>query len=86
MTSKYFNISGNENVLTKISYRFPALPFEAKTTLVLTVAVILFHILDKQIEFTSRTDFLWKAKLKYEQEEVETMRGINKVCWCCLFE
>ena len=30
-------------------------------------------------EFVSRTDFLWKAKLKVEQEEVETMRGINKV-------
>ncbi len=26
-----------------------------------------------------RIDFLWKAKLKVEQEEVETMRGINKV-------
>lgn len=41
--------------------------------------VILLHILDRQIEFTSRTDFLWQAKLKIEQEEVETMRGINKV-------
>lgn len=35
--------------------------------------------MDRQIEFTSRTDYLWKAKLKVEQEEVETMRGINKV-------
>lgn len=40
---------------------------------------MLFHVLDRQIEFTSRTDFLWKAKLKVEQEEVETMRGINKI-------
>lgn len=60
-------------------FRFPNIPFEIKTALVLTVAIILFHILDRQIEFTSRTDFLWKAKLKVEQEEVETMRGINKV-------
>lgn len=45
----------------------------------LGVVVVLLHILDRQIEFTSRTDFLWKAKLKVEQEEVETMRGINKV-------
>lgn len=30
-------------------------------------------------DFVARTDFLWKAKLKTEQEEVETMRGINKV-------
>lgn len=43
------------------------------------MVVIFFHILDRQIEFTSRTDYLWKAKLKVEQEEVETMRGINKV-------
>ncbi|KAK9730614.1 Adenylate and Guanylate cyclase catalytic domain [Popillia japonica] len=59
--------------------KFPNIPFEIKTALVLTVAIILFHILDRQIEFTSRTDFLWKAKLKVEQEEVETMRGINKI-------
>jgi adenylate cyclase 2 len=35
--------------------------------------------LDRQSEFVARTDFLWKAKLKIEQEEVEIMRGINKV-------
>ncbi|XP_068892631.1 adenylate cyclase type 2-like isoform X5 [Tenebrio molitor] len=59
--------------------KFLAIPLEAKSALVLTVVVIFFHILDRQIEFTSRTDFLWKAKLKVEQEEVETMRGINKI-------
>lgn len=36
-------------------------------------------MLDRQIEFTSRTDYLWKNKLKVEQDEVETMRGINKI-------
>lgn len=41
--------------------------------------IILLHILDRQIEFTARTDFLWQTKLKVEQEEVETMRGINKI-------
>lgn len=44
------------------------------------IAVVL-HILDRQGEFVARTDFLWKAKLKIEQEEVETMRGINKVLY-----
>lgn len=39
----------------------------------------ILHTLDRQGEFVARTDFLWKAKLKVEQEEVETMRGINKV-------
>lgn len=43
------------------------------------VVVAVLHTLDRQGEFVSRTDFLWKAKLKVEQEEVETMRGINKV-------
>lgn len=41
--------------------------------------IVLLHILDRQIEFTARTDFLWQSKLKVEQEEVETMRGINKI-------
>ncbi|XP_049818616.1 adenylate cyclase type 2-like isoform X2 [Aethina tumida] len=58
---------------------FPNIPFEIKSALVLALVVIFFHILDRQIEFTSRTDYLWKAKLKVEQEEVETMRGINKI-------
>ncbi|XP_018574325.1 adenylate cyclase type 2 isoform X2 [Anoplophora glabripennis] len=58
---------------------FPKVPFEIKTALILAIVVLFFHILDRQIEFTSRTDYLWKAKLKVEQEEVETMRGINKI-------
>jgi adenylate cyclase 2 len=47
--------------------------------LLLLIVVAVLHTLDRQGEFVSRTDFLWKAKLKVEQEEVETMRGINKV-------
>jgi adenylate cyclase 2 len=58
---------------------FEELPHQLKTALLLIVTLILLHVLDRQIEFTSRTDFLWKAKLKVEQEEVETMRGINKI-------
>ncbi|XP_015125001.1 adenylate cyclase type 2 [Diachasma alloeum] len=46
--------------------------------LLCTIALIL-HVLDRQIEFTTRTDFLWKTKLRVEQDEVETMRGINKI-------
>lgn len=41
--------------------------------------IAVLHTLDRQGEYVARTDFLWKAKLKVEQEEVETMRGINKV-------
>ncbi|XP_073947635.1 adenylate cyclase type 2 Ac76E isoform X2 [Choristoneura fumiferana] len=58
---------------------FSMLPYATKAGLVLVFVAALLHILDRQIEFTSRTDFLWKDKLKLEQEEVETMRGINKI-------
>lgn len=47
--------------------------------LFLVLIATVLHILDRQGDFVSRTDFIWKAKLKVEQEEVETMRGINKV-------
>lgn len=68
-----------EAVPTNFASRTSLLPLELQTVVVLVVIVILFHTMDRQIEFTSRTDYLWKAKLKVEQEEVETMRGINKV-------
>ncbi|XP_043520152.1 adenylate cyclase type 2 isoform X4 [Frieseomelitta varia] len=45
----------------------------------LALVCLMLHILDRQIEYTSRTDFLWQNKLKIEQDEVETMRGINKI-------
>ncbi|XP_052741648.1 adenylate cyclase type 2-like isoform X3 [Bicyclus anynana] len=61
------------------STEYSMLPYAAKAGLVLVFLAALLHILDRQIEFTSRTDFLWKDKLKFEQEEVETMRGINKI-------
>ncbi|XP_013134546.1 PREDICTED: adenylate cyclase type 2-like isoform X1 [Papilio polytes] len=63
----------------EIDTEFSMLPYSAKAGLVLVFLAALLHILDRQIEFTSRTDFLWKDKLKVEQEEVETMRGINKI-------
>lgn len=47
--------------------------------LFLVLIATVLHILDRQGDFVARTDFIWKAKLKVEQEEVETMRGINKV-------
>ncbi|XP_055530208.1 adenylate cyclase type 2 isoform X2 [Wyeomyia smithii] len=53
------------------------LAFQGALFLLLVASVL--HTLDRQGEYVSRTDFLWKAKLKVEQEEVETMRGINKI-------
>lgn len=43
------------------------------------ILIVVFHMLDRKNELAARTDFLWRAKLKVEQEEVETMRGINKI-------
>jgi len=45
----------------------------------LALVSLVLHILDRQVEYTSRTDILWKSKLRVEQDEVETMRGINKI-------
>lgn len=45
----------------------------------LTLIVLVLHVLDRQVEYTSRTNFLWQNKLKVEQNDVETMRGINKI-------
>ncbi|XP_032672323.1 adenylate cyclase type 2 [Odontomachus brunneus] len=45
----------------------------------LALVSVILHILDRQVEYTSRTDILWKSKLMVEQDEVETMRGINKI-------
>ncbi|XP_076646961.1 adenylate cyclase type 2 Ac76E isoform X2 [Halictus rubicundus] len=45
----------------------------------LALTCLVLHVLDRQVEYTSRIDFLWQSKLKIEQEQVETMRGINKI-------
>lgn len=63
----------------KFTLSFNRIPLAFRGSMLLLLIVAVLHTLDRQGEFVSRTDFLWKAKLKVEQEEVETMRGINKV-------
>ena len=41
--------------------------------------VCLLHLLDRQVELSIRSDFLWQYKLSSEEEGVDTMRGINKI-------
>lgn len=55
------------------------MPWQIKMWAPVILLVIVFHMLDRKNEMAARTDFLWRAKLKVEQEEVETMRGINKI-------
>ncbi|VVC38262.1 Hypothetical protein CINCED_3A006823 [Cinara cedri] len=60
-------------------YIISGIPWEIKMWSPIILLVTVFHMLDRKNELAARTDFLWRAKLKVEQEEVETMRGINKI-------
>ncbi|CAB0032413.1 unnamed protein product [Trichogramma brassicae] len=59
--------------------RFGALNYLLQIGFLLCLVALMLHVLDRRIEYTSRIDFLWQNKLKVEQDEVETMRGINKI-------
>jgi len=60
-------------------YSDSEMPWQLKMWAPVIILVVVFHMLDRKNEMAARTDFLWRAKLKVEQEEVETMRGINKI-------
>ncbi|CAH1398284.1 unnamed protein product [Nezara viridula] len=59
--------------------RLIGLHWEIKLGLFLFVIVCILHSLDRQVDFIARRDFMWRSKLQVEQEDVETMRGINKI-------
>lgn len=61
------------------SRRFYGIHYLMQVGYLLALISLILHILDRQVEYTSRTDILWKSKLRVEQDEVETMRGINKI-------
>ncbi|XP_051157374.1 adenylate cyclase type 2 isoform X2 [Leptopilina boulardi] len=65
--------------IEKTHYEFAGVHYIIQIGFLLTLVALILHVLDRRVEFTSRTDFLWKNKLKVEQDEVETMRGINKI-------
>ncbi|XP_040075831.1 adenylate cyclase type 2 [Ixodes scapularis] len=54
-------------------------PSSTYSVVFLIFYVVLFHILDRQAEYSSRVDFLSRAKLRVEQDEMETMGSINKI-------
>lgn len=58
---------------------FTKLPLSAHAILFLVVFMMILFILDRQTESTTRADFLWRNKLRVEQDEVETMGSINKI-------
>lgn len=40
---------------------------------------LMFYILNRQIEYISRLDFLWASKLKQERREARLMREVNQL-------
>ncbi|XP_023240199.1 adenylate cyclase type 2-like, partial [Centruroides sculpturatus] len=55
------------------------MPLSVYIILSLIIFLILLHVLDRQTEATARADFLWRSKLRVEQDDVETMGSINKI-------
>ncbi len=43
------------------------------------IIILCFYYRDRYLERTTRSHFLWKAKLRVEQDDVETIGGINKI-------
>lgn len=54
-------------------------PFWLEPVLLMSLFIVLLHLLDRQIEIMSRSDFLWMTKLRSEEDGGDTMLGINKV-------
>ncbi|XP_076350937.1 adenylate cyclase type 2-like isoform X2 [Tachypleus tridentatus] len=60
-------------------YGLTEIPLYLHINIFLVFFLVLLHVLDRQMEHTYRADFLWRAKLRVEQDEVETMGSINKL-------
>ena len=54
-------------------------PIWLAPTVIICFLACLLHLLDRQVELSIRSDFLWQYKLSSEEEGVDTMRGINKI-------
>ena len=70
------NISMFSNDEEIVYYEWPSW---LEPALLMSLLIVLLHILDRQIELTSRSDFLWMTKLRSEEDGGDTMLGINKV-------
>lgn len=64
----------NDNMSTQ-----RVLPTGVEMSLHLLLMVVTLHCFDRQIEITSKLDFIWRRKFGVEKEEVETMASVNKV-------
>ncbi|GFY63564.1 adenylate cyclase type 2, partial [Trichonephila inaurata madagascariensis] len=55
------------------------LPTDRSHCYYLTFVLLILHILDRQVEYICRLDYLMKVLLKGEQEEARTMELINRI-------
>ncbi|CAM1298160.1 ADCY7 (predicted) [Pycnogonum litorale] len=69
----------HDSTATDVHNGFENVPQSTYHILFLVVLTLLFHVLDRQVEYASRADYLWTSKLRVEQDEVETMGSINKL-------
>lgn len=45
----------------------------------LFLVYLLFHVIDRQLEYISRLDYLWSNKLKIERARAKLMREVNQL-------
>jgi adenylate cyclase 2 len=64
---------------TLLAEDLPLLPLNVQLSLYLLLFIATFHCFDRQLEITSKLDFIWRRKFSVEKEEVETMGSLNKV-------
>ncbi|XP_035213083.1 adenylate cyclase type 2-like isoform X3 [Stegodyphus dumicola] len=55
------------------------LPADRSHCYYLTFVLLILHVLDRQVEYVCRLDYLMKVKLKAEQEEARTMELVNRM-------
>ncbi|KAH9426207.1 hypothetical protein DERP_007147 [Dermatophagoides pteronyssinus] len=72
------NITMDNNIIDVNDESTPTGVYGATILFALFFSLMLY-VRDRHIEFSSRLHQLWKAKLQVEQEDVETIGGINKI-------
>ena len=79
LTSEQVTTTNMSTFVDEDQIIFSEWPTWLEPALLMSLLIVLLHLLDRQIELTSRSDFLWMTKLSSEEEGGDTMLGINKV-------
>nr|XP_046909257.1 uncharacterized protein LOC124490750 [Dermatophagoides farinae] len=73
------NINDDHNIMDTTTEEATPTGVYGATILFALFFSLILYVRDRHIEFSSRLHQLWKAKLQVEQEDVETIGGINKI-------